>query len=320
MPCLSTHSRKRWPKVQFDKVQFDKIVIFGVGLIGGSFARALRHKGVAATIVGVGRSKQSMARALELGIVDIATDSVETAMKGADLVLIATPVAQTGPILSALLPYLEPGTIVTDAGSTKCDVVAAARAVLKERVGQFVPGHPIAGRETNGPDAAIIDLYIGKKAVLTPLPENAPHVVARVAAAWQACGAIIHQLTPEQHDTVFASVSHLPHLLAYALVDDIAHKPHAELLFQYAASGFRDFTRIAGSSPEMWRDISLANQSALLGELDAYMAQLGEIRAMLANGDGAALEAVYANARQARHHWIKTIERAEAAAPIDSAE
>ena len=174
-----------------------------------------------------------------------------------------------------------------------------------------MPGHPIAGRETNGPDAAIPDLYIGKKTVLTPLPENAAHDVARVADAWRACGAIIHQLSAEEHDRVFAAVSHLPHLLAYALVDDIANKPHAGLLFQYAASGFRDFTRIAGSSPEMWRDISLANREALLGELDAYLAQLSEMRAMLAAADGEGLETVYANAQRARRQWIETIEAAE---------
>jgi prephenate dehydrogenase len=298
---------------------FNKVVIVGVGLIGGSFARALRAAGAVRTIVGVGRSPEAMARALELGIVDeVAT--IEAAMQGADLVLIAAPVAQTGRILASLLPWLEPHTVVTDAGSTKTDVAQAARAVLKERVGQFVPGHPIAGRETNGPDAAIVDLYHGKKTVLTPLPENTEADVARVAAAWRACGAVIHHLTPQEHDKVFASVSHLPHLLAYALVDDIAAKPHADLLFQYAASGFRDFTRIAGSSPEMWRDITLANQAALLSELDAYLAQLTGLRAMLAAGDGAGIEAVYTNAQRARCRWIEAIEAAEAPASPDTAE
>ena len=143
------------------------------------------------------------------------------------------------------------------------------------------------------------------------LPENAPQAVEKVAAAWRTCGAIIHMLTPQEHDKVFAAVSHLPHLLAYALVDDIAGKPHADLLFQYAASGFRDFTRIAGSSPEMWRDISLANRDALLGELDAYLVQLTHLRARLAAGDGSALEATYANAQRARRAWIEAIEAAE---------
>jgi prephenate dehydrogenase len=213
--------------------------------------------------------------------------------------------------LRVIAPHLQVGTIVTDAGSTKTDVVSAARRALGVKVAQFVPGHPIAGREKNGPEAALADLYVGKKVVLTPLVENAPDDVARVAAAWQQCGAIIHQLTPEQHDRVFASVSHLPHLLAYALVDDIARKPHADLLFQYAASGFRDFTRIAGSSPEMWRDIALANQTALLGELDAYLAQLTQLRSALAQGDGSAMEAIFANAQQARQRWAASIETAE---------
>jgi prephenate dehydrogenase len=290
---------------------FKKIAIFGVGLIGGSFALALKRAGGVTQVSGVGRSMTSLRRAQELGIIDtIAANPVE-AVRGADLVLIAAPVAQTEAILASIEPHLEPGTVVTDAGSTKSDVVAAARKALGTRIAQFVPGHPIAGRELNGPDAAIPDLYVGKKAVITRLPENSSSDVERVASAWKQCGAIIHQLTPEDHDRVFAAVSHLPHLLAYALVDDIAKKPHADLLFQYAASGFRDFTRIAGSSPEMWRDISLANQSALLAELDAYLAQLAQVRTMLAAGDGAALEGVYANAQHARLTWIRAIEAAE---------
>lgn len=286
----------------------NKVVIIGVGLIGGSFALGLKRAGMVGEVVGIGRHPEATARALELGIIDSVSTSHEDALRGADLVLLAAPVAQTGPILQALLPYLEEGTLVTDAGSTKCDVVAAAREALQDRVHQFVPGHPIAGSESNGPDAALAGLYQGKKVVLTALPENAAEAVERVAAAWRACGAIIHALSPEDHDRVFAAVSHLPHLLAYALVDDVAAKPHADLLFQYAASGFRDFTRIAGSSPEMWRDISLANRAALLTELDAYLAQLTSMRAMLAAADGAALEAVYTNAQRARCAWIEAIE------------
>jgi len=312
----------------------NKVVIFGVGLIGGSFARGLKQAGAARHIVGVDRSEAFLARALELGIIDSAAQPGKPgsdprvgprftgfgeAIAGADLILLAAPVAQTGRILQSIVPHLDANTVVTDAGSTKSDVVAAARAVMGDKVSQFVPGHPIAGRETNGPDAAIVDLYKGKKAVLTPLAENAPAAIERVAQAWKACGAIIHILTPEEHDKVFAAVSHLPHLLAYALVDDIERKPHSDLLFQYAASGFRDFTRIAGSSPEMWRDISLANQAALLTELDAYLAQLTRLRASLAAGDAAALEATYANAQRARRQWIETIEAAEPPQPKDAA-
>lgn len=288
-----------------------KITIFGVGLIGGSFALALKKAGAVGQVVGVGRSAASLVRAKELGIIDVVSTSIEEAVSGADMILVAAPVAQTEAILASIEPHLQPGTVVSDAGSTKSDVVEAARKALGKKIAQFIPGHPIAGREQNGPDAAIVDLYVGKKTVLTPLPENAEHDIARVAQAWQQCGAIIHRLTPEEHDRVFAAVSHLPHLLAYALVDDIARKPHADLLFQYAASGFRDFTRIAGSSPEMWRDISLANHAALLQELDAYMEQLRELRGLLAQRNGAAIEAVYANAQRARQNWIRTIEAAE---------
>ncbi|MBP1207830.1 prephenate dehydrogenase [Duganella sp. 1411] len=302
----------------------NKVVIFGVGLIGGSFARSLKKAGAVASVVGMGRSAASLARAKELGIIDVigagGDDGMAEALRGADLVLLAAPVAQTEAILAAIAPHLQAGTVVTDAGSTKSDVVAAARRALGGKVAQFVPGHPIAGRETNGPEAAIDDLYVGKKVVLTALDENAAADVERVAAAWRACHAVIHRLTPQEHDKVFAAVSHLPHLLAYALVDDIANKPHADLLFQYAASGFRDFTRIAGSSPEMWRDISLANQSALLTELDAYLAQLTGLRARLAAGDGAALESVYGNAQRARHQWITAIETAEVPPSQDKAE
>ncbi|HTN64911.1 MAG TPA: prephenate dehydrogenase/arogenate dehydrogenase family protein [Burkholderiaceae bacterium] len=288
-----------------------KIAIFGVGLIGGSFAMALRRVGAVGQIVGVGRTAAPLARALELGIIDLASTSVADAIADADLVLIAAPVAQTEAILRQIEPHLEPHTIVTDAGSTKSDVVAAARRALGAKIAQFVPGHPIAGRELNGPDAAIVNLYVGKKAILTPLAENSPTAVALVAEAWRQCGAIIHQLAPEQHDQVFAAISHLPHLLAYALVDELAQRPQANTLFQYAASGFRDFTRISGSSPEMWRDITLANQPMLLRELDAYLAQLGRLRELLVLGDGGGIEALYGNAQRARHDWIRAIETAE---------
>lgn len=290
---------------------FKKVVIFGVGLIGGSFALALRRAGQADHIVGVGRSLASLERARELGIIDaIATDAA-AAVPGADLILVAAPVAQTEAILASIRPHLDPQAIVTDAGSTKSDVVAAARKALGECLGQFVPAHPIAGREKHGPEAALAELYEGKKVVITALPENSGADVETVAQAWRACGAIIHRLSPQEHDAVFASVSHLPHVLAFALVDDIAAKPHADTLFQYAASGFRDFTRIAASSPEMWRDITLANRDALLTEVDAYLVQLQGIRAMIAASDGAAIEKVYASAQHARQQWAAAIEAAE---------
>ena len=260
---------------------FKKIVIFGVGLIGGSFALALKKAGVVEQVVGVGRRLETLERAQSLGIIDMIGDV--TAVSGADLVLIATPVAQTQAVLASIAPYLQAHTVVTDAGSTKSDVVAAALA----------------------------DLYVGKKVVLTALPENASTSVASVSAAWKHCGALIHELSAEEHDAVFAAVSHLPHLLAYALVDDIAASSKADLLFQYAASGFRDFTRIAGSSPEMWRDIALANQSALLVELDTYINQLNKMRSLLQAADGNGLQTIFSQAQTARQSWINAIEMAE---------
>ncbi|MEM5382377.1 prephenate dehydrogenase/arogenate dehydrogenase family protein [Paraburkholderia phymatum] len=290
---------------------FDKLVIFGVGLIGGSLARALRERtdvGGARRVIGVGRSAASTQRALELGVIDasaaLADDAaLRDALEGADLVLLAAPVAQTQPLLERIAPFLDPSTIVTDAGSTKSDVVAAARAALGERIGQFVPGHPIAGRESSGVDAALPDLYVNRNVVLCALPENAPAPVERVAAMWRSTGASVHAMSPAQHDRVFASVSHLPHVLSFALVEQILNSPDAALKFSFAAGGFRDFTRIAASSPEMWRDVCVANRAALLDELDGYTDVLARLRTAIEAGDGAALEAVFARSRSARSEW-----------------
>nr|WP_240159342.1 MULTISPECIES: prephenate dehydrogenase/arogenate dehydrogenase family protein [Burkholderiaceae] len=287
------------------------MVIFGVGLIGGSLARALRERGEAdgaRTVIGVGRTSASSERALALGVIDDAASldddaALRAALAGADFVLLAAPVAQTQPLLERIAPYLDANTIVTDAGSTKSDVVAAARAALGARIGQFVPGHPIAGRESSGVDAALPDLYVNRNVVLCPLPENAPQAVERVAAMWRATGALVRDMLPEQHDRVFASVSHLPHVLSFALVEQILNSPDAALKFSFAAGGFRDFTRIAASSPEMWRDVCVANRAALLDELDAYTAVLARLRTAIEAGDGAALEAVFARSRVARSQW-----------------
>ncbi|NYH24047.1 prephenate dehydrogenase [Paraburkholderia bryophila] len=290
---------------------FNKLVIFGVGLIGGSLARALRERGEttgARKVIGVGRSSASSARALELGVIDSAValnddSALREALSGADFVLLAAPVAQTQPLLERIAPFLDAETIVTDAGSTKSDVVAAARAALGARIGQFVPGHPIAGREASGPDAALPDLYVNRNVVLCPLPENAAEAVERVAAMWRATGASVRDMSPEQHDRVLASVSHLPHVLSFALVEQILNSPDAALKFSFAAGGFRDFTRIAASSPEMWRDVCVANRAALLEELDSYTAVLARLRAAIEAGDGATLEAVFARSRVARSEW-----------------
>ncbi len=280
-----------------------KLAIFGVGLIGGSFALALREAGVVGEIVGVGRSAENLRAALDLGVIDwIAADAAD-AVKGADLVLLAMPVGQMGAVMRQVAPHLEAGSAVTDAGSTKQDVVALAREHLAGKLSCFVPGHPIAGAENSGVTAARAELFRDRNIVLTPLPESDPAVVELTAAAWRACGAQVAQMSAAEHDAIFAAVSHLPHLLSFALVDDIAAKANAAELFRYAASGFRDFTRIAASSPEMWRDICLANRGALLAELDAYQAQLARLREMLEKSDGAALEQVFQQARLARRQW-----------------
>lgn len=290
--------------------KINRLLIVGLGLIGGSFALALKRAGQVTQVVGWDRSPAVMERALTLGIIDSAPASLAEAMHGSELVMLAVPVAQTGPTLTSLLPFVTSATTLTDSGSTKQDVIAAARAALGDKFKQFVPGHPIAGSESHGPDAALAHLYGGKRVVLTPSAECDAERVSLVRAAWQACGAQVCELSAFEHDQVFAAVSHLPHLLAFGLVDLFAQQPHAERLFQFAASGFRDFTRIAASSPEMWRDISMANQGALLQELDAYLAHVQNMRSMLAAGDGAALHSVFANAQAARQNWQKTIEAA----------
>ena len=282
----------------------NKVVICGVGLIGGSFALALKAAGAAREIVGLGRTRAPLEEARRLGVIDrIATDWAD-GLRGTDLVLLGMPVGQMAPVMAALVPQLGAGTLVTDGGSTKSDVVVAARTAFGDKIGQFVPGHPIAGAEKSGVGAAKADLYLGKRVVLTPLPENLAGAVQTVRAAWEACGARVSELAADEHDRVFAAVSHLPHLLAFALVHDLAVRDNADQLFGFAAGGFRDFTRIASSHPEMWRDICLANRAALLTELDAYMTELLRARMLLASGDGAALEAMFATARARRDAWL----------------
>lgn len=280
-----------------------KFVIFGVGLIGGSVALALKKAANSPQIVGVGRTEESLKTALKLGVIDISTSNIRSALQNADLVLIATPVAQTPAILKSIKPHLDSTTIITDAGSTKGDVLYYAKEILGEFSSQFIGGHPIAGAEKSGVTAAIPDLYEHKNIVLTPTADTSKQAIEVVTQLWQTCGANVSTLSAETHDNIFAAVSHLPHLLAFALVDNIAARPNAEQLFNFAASGFRDFTRIAGSHPEMWRDISLANKDALLNELTTYQAGLSILKTMLQNEDGAGLQSLFERASVARNAW-----------------
>ncbi len=280
----------------------DKLAIVGVGLIGGSFALALKQAGAVREVLGVGRNAASLDAALTQGLIDRAADWQEAGQ--ADCILLAMPVGETEAVLKLLAPHLEPAAVVTDSGSTKANVLAASRKVLGTHFAHFVPGHPIAGSEQSGPSAARADLFRGRKVVLTPAPETDADAQARVTALWVAAGAQVECLDAHLHDRIFAAVSHLPHLAAFALVDELARRDNSEAFFRFAASGFRDFTRIAGSSPEMWRDIALANGPALLDEIDAYIASLLAIREAVGAGNGALLLEIFSRARRAREHWI----------------
>ncbi|MCC6197692.1 MAG: prephenate dehydrogenase/arogenate dehydrogenase family protein [Burkholderiales bacterium] len=286
--------------------EISKLVVVGVGLIGGSCALALRRAGAVDEIVGVGRTRANLDTARERGIVDRAlTLDGDWAREAADadVVLVAAPVAQFPSLFAALAPRVGAETVVTDAGSTKQDVIAAARNALGPKFAAFVPGHPIAGTEHTGAAAAFPALFDHRSVILTPLPETAAQGVERVAAMWRLCGARVGTLAPDRHDAIFAAVSHLPHVLAFALVAELAARPDAAAYFDHAASGFRDFTRIAGSSPEMWRDIALANRDALLAEIDGYGEALKATRALIAAGEARALGALFAQASTARRAW-----------------
>ncbi len=279
--------------------------MIGVGLIGGSCALALKRAGAVGRVVGVGRGRANLERALALGVVDETCQDAAEGVRDADAVLVSAPVGQFPALFSAIAPALAPGAFVTDGGSTKQDVVEAARAGLGAVLPRFVPAHPIAGAEASGAQAARAELFEGRNVVITPLPETDACCIQRVQQFWEACGARVSSMTPEEHDALFAAVSHLPHLLAYALVATVAQRPDAARLFGFAASGFRDFTRIASSSPEMWRDILVANRRAVMAEIDHYQDALEGLRAMLASRDVHALEAVLALARDAREAWIR---------------
>lgn len=280
------------------------LAVVGVGLIGGSFAAALRRAGQVGRVLGVGRNAQSLARAVELGLIDEAA-TIEEAAARADLILLATPVGGLADALSRMRAHLRPGTVLTDAGSTKAEVVAAARAALGDQVAQFVPGHPIAGAERTGPEAADADLYRKRSVILTPLAENAASSLDLVRRAWQACGADVIDMDADAHDRVLASVSHLPHLLSAVYMEQVAEAVDAPTRLSLAGSGFRDFTRIAAGSPEMWRDIFLSNRDAMLAELADVRAVLDRAERAIADGDGAALLTLLDTAARARRNWRK---------------
>jgi prephenate dehydrogenase len=282
-----------------------KLAVIGVGLIGGSFALALKQARRVAHVVGAGRSPANLRLALERGAIDSIAADARSAARDADVILVAAPVAQFQGLFAEISGAISPKALLTDAGSTKRDVIAAARLGLGAKLAQFVPGHPIAGAEKSGAGAASAELFRGRRVVLTPLPENEPGAVEKIQALWAACGANVSRMDAAEHDAVLGAVSHLPHVLAYALVHEVARRPNAEQLFSFAAGGFRDFTRIASSHPEMWRDICVANRDRLLGELRRYQEKLSSVEKLLAAADGQALERLFAEAREAREQWLK---------------
>lgn len=289
----------------------DKLAIIGVGLIGGSLARALRDAGQAREIIGHGRGIENLQRAVSLGVIDRVETTLAAAVRDADMVVLATPVGSMGKILREITPYLAPEAVVTDVGSVKGAVADAARKYLGKRFVSFVPGHPIAGTEKSGVEASFASLYAGRRVVLTPLPETRAEAVERVRRMWQAASAEVVTMTVEHHDTVLAATSHLPHLLAYALVDMLARQDDGPEIFAYAAGGFRDFTRIASSDPVMWRDIGIANRDAIVRLLKQYRTELGNLIKAVDNGDGEALLTVFARAKAVRDALAAADDRKE---------
>ena len=281
-----------------------KLVIFGVGLIGGSFALALKQKRAVKRVVGVGRSRANLLAARRLGLIDEIAKDAASAVKDADFVLIAVPLAQTGAVLSQIAPHLAPDAIVTDAGSTKQDVIAVARRHLGSAFARFVPAHPIAGTEKSGAAAAHVGLFEDHQLIITPQRETHRAAVRRVAELWKLVGMRVAMFDPAAHDRIYAAISHLPHVISYALVNYIAGRPDGRKLFGHSAGGFRDASRLGGSSPEMWRDICCANRDALLPALDDYIAELEVLRGMIEAGDGAALLERFAYSRAARAKWL----------------
>ena len=283
-----------------------EIVIVGTGLIGTSCALALRASGVSGAIVGIGRSRANLDAACGRGAIDRGYRFDEPwahELAGARVVLVAVPIAQYRNVFAALAHALDPASVIVDAGSTKQDVIAAARAALGAHLPRFVPSHPIAGSERSGAEAGTAALYVGRQVIVTPLPETDPGALRIAQEFWTACGARVARLEAARHDRIFAAVSHLPHLLAFLLVDEVASRADSAEYLANAGGGFRDFTRIAASSPEMWRDIALANRDALATEIAAFRDALDALALSIAHGDGVAIEALLERAANVRRIW-----------------
>jgi prephenate dehydrogenase len=305
MSVFSTPSLALARETQSIDMRVGTLAIIGVGLIGGSFALALKRRGLVDKVIGVGRGEANIRRALALGVIDQAETSVAQAAAAADVVLLAVPVMQIGAVLVQVARAYHPGLLVTDAGSTKQDFIDCARRVLPAAALQgTVPGHPIAGAELTGVDAATDSLFEGRNVVLTPMSESTVSAVDMIAALWGGCGARVSRMSAARHDEIFAAVSHLPHVLAFALVNAMALREDAADTFAYAGAGFRDFTRIAASSAEMWRDICMTNRDNLVQQIDAFAQELWKMREGIRRGNAALVEESFATARASRKRLL----------------
>jgi prephenate dehydrogenase len=282
---------------------FEQLGLIGCGLMGGSFALALKRAGLVKRVVGYSKSPSTTERARQMGVIDVEAPSALLAVSGADVVLLAVPVAATEATLKAIRHLVTHKMLIMDVGSTKRDVVDAARRVLREHASSFVACHPVAGKEVSGVDHADADLYHGKQVIVTPTERTDPEKVQRAVHLWEALGSHVQQMTPEAHDAAFAAVSHMPHLIAFALMQSISSQPQGKEFLSLAGPGFRDFTRIAASDAKMWRDILLANKQELLEQCSAFRRSLQAMELMIETGNGDGLEEVIDKASQTRANW-----------------
>lgn len=285
-------------------IKFNRLAIIGVGLIGGSLARAVRQAGGCVEVIGCGRDVAHLKKAVSLGVIDRYETDVGLAVKGADMIVVAVPLGAMATVFKKILPHLSSDATITDVGSAKASVVNDARAVLGDRFSSFVPGHPIAGTEKSGVEASFAELFINHCVILTPLAETSPAALQRARALWKYAGADVVEMEPHHHDEVLAATSHLPHVLAYALVDTLARMDAKEEIFRFAAGGFRDFTRIASSDPVMWSDICLANKDALLKMIGEFDGQLKTLAEAIRKNDGNALVQIFFRAKQVRDRIV----------------
>jgi prephenate dehydrogenase len=282
---------------------FEQLGLIGCGLMGGSFALALKRAGLVKRVVGYSKSPSTTQRALSMGVIDVEAPSALLAVSGADIVLLAVPVAATEATLKAIKHLVTKDMLIMDVGSTKRDVIDSARRVLRDHIGSFVPCHPITGKEVSGVEHSDPDLYTGKQVILTPVDRTDPGHLQRAVQLWEALDCPVLKMSPDEHDAAFAAVSHLPHLIAFALINGIASQDHGKDYLSLAGPGFRDFTRIAASEPKMWRDILLANRHELLEQSKIFQRTLLAMEAMIESGNGEALEGLIDQASQSRSQW-----------------